>query len=310
MLPEPRGTFETAGEKVCQELVHLGLAKSISGSYALTIEGGSALALLNSRRNKELRRVMVKAHLQTYDNLRLVVRKHLELQAIWRPIVAADRPDDRDYIARLLAPMFREEAEHEADQLLASVNGATAKKMQDDLARLVLRKSVPELRIGVPMFRAMCDRLLSLRVLNQVRTVRGDCEFLKSYTPCVKSNPPNDWYTALEVDLSSGERFPIFLCEPNMTAVQTSEMFLNAIQQAFSILTPTAGYYDLPKVRDYVSEFLNVPEAAFDEGLNHILDQDPSPLTVGLTYEGTTGRRKPLVRGRGSIQIYNLMRKV
>ena len=29
MLPEPRGTFETAGEKVCQELVHMQFAKSL-----------------------------------------------------------------------------------------------------------------------------------------------------------------------------------------------------------------------------------------------------------------------------------------
>ena len=310
MLPEPRGTFETAGEKICQELVHLGFARSVGRSYTLTDEGKSALALLNGRRNKELRRVMVRAHLQTYDNLRLVVERHLELEGIWRPVVATERPNDRAYISRLLAPTFAEEAGYEADQLLAALNGSSAKKIEDELARLVLRRAVPEMRIGVPMFRAMSDRLLSLRVLNQVRTVRDGCEFLKTYSPCVASNPPNDWYTGLEVCLSSGERFSIFLCEPDMTTVETSERFLNAVRKAFSVLTPTAGYYDLPEVRDNVSELLKIPEAAFDEGLNHVLDLDPCPLTVGLTYEGTTGRRKPLVRDRGSVQIYNLIREV
>ena len=310
MLPEPRGTFETTGEKVCQELVHLGFAKSVSRSFELTDEGKSVLALLNSGRTKELRRVMIRAHLQTYDNLRLVVKKHLELQAIWRPVVAADWPDDRDYIARLLAPTFGDEAGHEADQLLATLNGNSAKRIEDELSRVVLRRAAPEMRIGVPMFRAMCDRLLSVRLLNQVKTVREGCEFLKTYSPCVESNPPNDWYTALDVCLSSRERFPIFLCEPNMTTAETRQRFLSAVQEAFAILSPTAGYYDLPEVRDNVSELLNIPEAAFDEGLNHILDLNPSPFTVGLTYEGTTGRRKPLVRKRGTIQIYNLIRGV
>ena len=310
MLPEPRGTFDTAGEKVCQELVHLGFARSVSRSYGLTDKGKDALDLLNSRRSRELRRVMIKAHLLTYDNLRLVVKKHLELHAIWRPVVSADRPNDRDYIARLLAPTFGEAADHKAVQLLPTLDSASAKMIEDELARLVLRQSVPEMRIGVPMFRAMCDRLVSLRLLNQVRAIGDGSEFLKTYTPCVQSNPPSDWYSAIDVCFGSGERFPIFLCEPNMTTVKASERILHAIREAFSVLTPTAGYYDLPEVRDNVSELLRIPEAAFDEGLNHVLDLNPCPLTVGLTYEGTTGRRKPLVRNRGSIQIYNLIREV
>ena len=53
-----------------------------------------------------------------------------------------------------------------------------------------------------------------------------------------------------------------------------------------------------------------IPEAAFDEGVNELLDVQPSPVTVGLTYEGISGRRKPLVRARQSIQIFNLIRRV
>src|SRR5213593_2056805 len=48
MLAAPRGTFETVGEKVCQELVHLDLARSAEGSYQLTDLGRQALSLLNS----------------------------------------------------------------------------------------------------------------------------------------------------------------------------------------------------------------------------------------------------------------------
>jgi hypothetical protein len=70
-----------------------------------------------------------------------------------------------------------------------------------------------------------------------------------------------------------------------------------------------AGYYSLPEVRDEVCQYLKIPEGVFDEALNRILDLDLCPFTVGLQYEGITGRRKPLVRDRGSIQIYNLIRR-
>ena len=309
MLPEPRGTFETAGEKICQELVHLQFARSVKGAYELTVDGKDVLDLLNDHQNQELRRVMARAHLRTYENLRLVVKKHLELEAIWRPVVIADKHDDKDYIARLLAPTFGEEAVQEADQVLSTLDGSSPKKVEYILHHQVLKKAAPEMRIGVPMFRAMCDRLVSLRLLNQMRHERGGCEFLKTYTTCVADSPPNDWYVSLDVRLNTGDIFPIFFCEPDMNTPGTRERLLNAVYETFADLTPTAGYFDLPEVRDNVSERLNIPEASFDEGLNRILDLDPRPLTVGLQYEGATGRRKPLVRDRGSTQIYNLIRK-
>ena len=309
MLPEPRGTFETAGEKICQELVHLKFVRSVKGAYELTEEGNVVLDLLNNRQNQKLRRVMARAHLRTYDNLRLVVKKHLELEAIWRPVVNADRTTSTDYITCLLAPTFSDNAAEEASQVLSTLNGSSPRKIEDALCRLVLRNAAPEARISVPMFRAMCDRLVSLRLLNQMRADRGGCEFLKTYTPCVSGDPSNDWYVSLDVRLSSGEPFPIYFCEPDITTPETRETFLNAVFESFKVLTPTAGYYDLPEVRDNVSERLRIPEAAFDDGLNRILDLDPRPLTVGLQYEGATGRRKPLVRDRGSTQIYNLVRK-
>ena len=309
MLPEPRGTFETSGVKISQELTHLGLAASAKGSYELTDEGGKALDLLNNQRYKELRRFMVRAHLQTYDNLRMVVRRHLDLNAVWRPVVGAENPVGREYLTSLLAPTFGSEAEEQADQLLSTLNGDGSKKVEDALHRLILRRVVPEMRISVPMFRAMCDRLTSLRLLNQMKSYRDCCEFMKTYITCVDNVPSNDWYVFLDVSLASGESFPIYLCEPDMSEDGTSKNFLEAVYEAFKNLTPTAGYFDLPELRDTVSEHLRIPEAAFDEGLNQVLDLSPCPVTVGLMYEGTTGRRKPLVRNRGSTQIFNLIRK-
>ena len=308
MLPEPRGTFETAGDKICQELVHLQFARSLKGAFELTDQGKDALSLLNGRQNRELRRLMAKAHLQTYDNLRLVVNKHLELDAIWRPVVNTESAQDRNYLTRLLAPTFGDYAYEEAGNVLSTINGSSSKTIEDSLRRLVLRKAAPEMRIAVSMFRAMCDRLVSLRLLNQRRSEDSGSEFLKTYTPCLESSPPNDWYSSLEVRLSSGDPFPIYFCEPDMTKKETLDKLLDAINEAFNILNPIAGYYDLPEVRDEVSEKLKIPEAAFDEGTNLLLDLDSRPLTVGLKYEGSTGRRKPLVRERGSTQIYNLIR--
>lgn len=310
MLPEPRGTFETVGEKICPELVHLQFAKSVKkGAYELTDKGRTVLSLLNSRQFQELRRVMATEHLRIYDNLRLVVKKHLELEAIWRPVVNADRLDSSDYITCLLVPTFGEEAAKQVDQVLSTQNGSSPKKMEDALCHHILLKAIPEMHIGVPMFRAMCDRLASLRLLNQTKYDQKGCEFLKTYTPCMVNSPPNDWHVLLDVRLNSGKSFNIHFCEPDMADPKILDRLLEAIYEAFEILTPMAGYYDLSEVRDRVSEHLKIPEAAFDEGLNHILDLDPRPLTVGLQYEGITGRRKPLVRDRGSTQIYNLIRR-
>ena len=309
MLPEPRGTFETAGEKICQELVHLKFAQSANRAYELTAEGVEALTLLNGRKYGEVRRIMAKAHLRTYDNLRLVVKRHLEIDEVWRPIVSSENSGNRDYVASLLAPTFGEEAGEQAEQALSEVDGKGTRKLEDALRQLVLQKTIPEMRLGVPIFRVLCDRLVSLRLLNQIRVDRGIGEFLKTYSPCVASNPPNDWYFYLNVHLNTGEPFELYLCEPDMTKRHAQDLIIEAVREAFNVLDPTAGYFDLPEVRDIVCESLRIPEAAFDEGLNRILDLEPSPFTVGFQYEGMTGRRKPLVRSRGSTQIYNLVRR-
>lgn len=309
MLPEQRGTFETAGEKVCQELVHFEFATSVRGAYELTEEGRTVLRILENREHTKLRRIMATVHLRTYDNLRQVVQKHLEIESVWRPIVVADRIGSSDYIRRLLEPTFNHEAAEEAVVVSSELETRSPKKLEEALQERVLRRTMPGLRMGVPLFRSLCDRLISLRLLNVMRANRKGCEFAKSYTPCVAESPPHNWYVPLNVSLKSGESFTIYFCEPDMDDPRTHVKFLGAINEAFPLLSQTAGYYDLPEVRDRVCECLRIPEASFDEGLNRLLDLNPSPFTVGLQYEGITGRRKPLVRDRGATQIYNLIRR-
>lgn len=310
MLPEPRGTFETVGEKVCQELAHFGFATSVRGAYELTEAGRTVLRLLENRQHTELRRIMAIVHLRTYDNLRQVVKKHLEIGSVWRPIVDADRVGSSDYIRRLLEPTFNDKAAEEAAVVSSELETRSPKKLEDALQERVLRRTMPGLHMGVPLFRSLCDRLVSLRLLNVMKANREGCEFAKSYTPCASKSPPHNWYVPLHVPLTSGESFTIYFCEPNMEDRDTWGKLLLGIDDAFSLLSPKAGYYDLPEVRDVVCECLRIPESSFDEGVNRLLDLQPSPLTLGLQYEGISGRRKPLVRHRGATQIYNLIRRV
>ena len=62
MLPEPRGSFSSVGDKVLQELAHLQLAKLVRGKgYVLTELGIQAVEALNSKKYDSLRRLMAKA---------------------------------------------------------------------------------------------------------------------------------------------------------------------------------------------------------------------------------------------------------
>ena len=306
MLPEPRGTFETTGEKVCQELVQLQLARSNRKGYELSDAGNRALHLLDSGRYGELRRLMVAAHLETYDNLREVLRRHLDAGNIWRPLVEAARLGDEGYIVELLAPTLGREAATEASAVLNGRTSKSSRSIENALHAKVLERIMPDRKMGVPLFRAMCDRLLSLRLLNVQRAFRDGCEFLRSYSPCVADCPPRDWYVPLEFEVG-GDRSRIFLSEPDMGNKAHQGVLLEELDIAFEMLTPVGGYYDIPKVRDVVCEHLRIPEAAFDEGINRLLDFSPPVISVGLHYERISGRRRPLVRNR---QIHNLVRRV
>ena len=310
MLPEPKGTFETVGEKICQELVHFQFARLVRGAYEITDAGHHALELLNGSRHVELRRLMASVHLRTYDNLRVIVQKHLEVGSIWRPIVESSQYASLDYVQRLLEPTFDGDAPSVAAVVLSGLQVKNPKKVEDALHERILRRVLPEMRIGVPLFRAICDRLVSLRLLNIMKASIQESEFAKSYSPCVAGAPPHDWYTPLKIEPPSGETFVLYFCEPDMSDEDTQRSFLQTLDAAFSELSSQAGYYDLPEVRDFVCERLRIPEAAFDEGVNYLLDRQSSPLTVGLHYEGISSRRKPLTRNRAPVQIYNLIRRV
>lgn len=312
MLPEPRGTFDAAGEKVCRELVHFRFANSAKGAYELTETGREALDLVEGRKHTELRRVMARVHLETYDNLRAVALKHLEQGYIWRPIVETSKLGQKRYLSKLLEPSFGEKADAFAEAIREIHQGNGAKKIEDALQSRVIAQILPGVRVTVPLFRSIADRLVSLRLLNIARdssTVKG-CDFLKSYSPCVDNTPPHSWYTPLSVNPSAAPPFTIYFCEPDMTNPETRQKFLAAMDRSLGKLEPQGGYYDLPEVRDRVCEELRIPEAAFDEGVNQLLDLQPAPLTMGLTYDNISGRRKPLVRQRGSSQIHNLLRRI
>lgn len=310
MLPAPRGDFEGIGTKVCQELVHFALAEASYGKgYSLTNAGKAALELLNKGNHVELRRKMIELQLTTYDNLRQVLSRQLDGACVWSAVVDAKQYAQKDYIVRLLRPTFGPQADSVAANILLEGSAESPKKMQDLVRDSVLRHVFPNLGISVPLFRSMCDRLISLRLLNIMKATLEDCEFAKSYSPCRSNEPTGGWYTMLDVILPHRETIKIYLSEPDMKNGSVQRLLISAIDEAFAKLNAQAGYFDLPQVRDFACEKLMIPEAAFDEGVNELLDLQPSPFTVGLTYEGISGRRKPLVRNRQSIQIFNLLRR-
>ena len=53
---------------------------------------------------------MIRAHLATYDNLRAVVQRHIEVGSVWRCTIEVDQLGKADYLERLLRPTFGERA--------------------------------------------------------------------------------------------------------------------------------------------------------------------------------------------------------
>jgi hypothetical protein len=309
MLPEPKSNFSTAGEKVCQELVHFQFARVEKGTYELTESGKKTVRLLNERQFVELRRAMIYAHLATYDNLRAIVKRHMEIGSVWRCSIEVDQLTKPDYIERLLKPTFGEKATDKAVEVKA-VGALPAKQTEDHINQCIINEVFTEYEYSVPLFRALCDRLVSLRLINIMRATANGCDFAKSYSPCVSTGPVGRWYHEMDIPLSPFSTYTIFICEPDMDNPETLKAVLGGIEEAFAHLTSEAGYYDLPDVRDFVCENLKIPEAAFDEGVNGLLDQNPSPLSAGLRYEGISARRKPLVRTKATGQIHNLIRRI
>ena len=307
MLPAPRGRFETIGERICQELVHMNLAEA-QGGYVLTDLGQNVLTLLDEQRYIELRRAMIAAHLQTYDNLRAIMLAHIAVP-FWQPVVVASYLDRPDYLPKFLAQSFGPKAQTVLNETLDIKDLPTPAKIQDALWSKILSNQLPDQKIRPALFRAICDRLISLRLLNKSRVFQDECEFEKTYSPCVVENPPNPWYSLLSV-LNQDDAFDLHLCEPDAADTAFQAALLASIDDAFALLIPEGGYWDIPDLRDEVCSALQIPERAFDDGLNALLDAESSPLSVGLQYEQITARRRPLVRYSPTTQLHNLIRRV
>jgi hypothetical protein len=310
MLPEPRGTYDSVGEKICQELAHFQFAEARKGrGYELTPAGVETLGLLNEKNYLAVRRKMALIHLKTYANLQAVVHCHVAYNGILNPSVETTAAIDAAYVAALLRPTFGTAAEREAEAILGQMKERSPRKIEDTLRERVLKKLIPEHSIGVPLFRGMTDRLVSLRLLNGMRISYDKAEFYRTYSPCLERPPTRKWHNRVTITLSAGGIYTIYLSDPDFEDEETRESLLDVLDEAYSSLPEQAGYFDLPDVRDFVCDKLLIPEAAFDEGVIALLEEPKSPVTLGLTYERITGRRKPLVRVGESAQIYNLIRR-
>lgn len=313
MMAAPGTSYRGTAEKICTELEQFHFVKSpgksAAGRYDLTESGRHILRLIAEQDAVALRRCMAQSHLQTYDNLRAVVQNHITAGPVWRPSeVSAERIGQAGYLEALLTPTFGDADATVAAAIRAEHSEQTPSQIRDALHGKIIKQFLPEQRMGVANFRAMCDRLATLRLLNLRRATFADCEFYKTYSPCVAAAPPHNWYTPLEVPLPNGETYRILFCEPDLGESGNQTILLDAIDRAMQQLSPVAGYHDIPDLRDTVCENLLIPEAAFDDGLNHLLDRTPSPLSVGFHYDKISANRKPLVR-RQTSQLHNLIRR-
>ena len=310
MLPEPRGTFEAVGDKICDELAHFRFIRAERGRpYTLTDAGKDVLALLDGKRYTELRQAMARVHLQTYDNLRAIVHTHVADGPVLRPVVTTSDLGKPNYLVDMLEPTFGTTASAVAESLADDLP-QSPKAVEGLLRARILQHKMKERNMRITLFQSICDRLSSLRLLNKSRGAIGQYYFDKTYSPCVISAPAQPWYVPLQVALPYGATYEIYLCEPDMANPDHQDALLSAIDRAFTTLPQEGGYYAIPDLRDWVCEFLLIPEAAFDDGINQLLDRQPVPLSVGLQYDRITSQRMPLVRTRQSTQLHNLIRRV
>ena len=313
MVAAPGTSYQGTAKKICTELEQFRFVKSQGKSagsrYDLTESGRHILNLMAEQNAVDLRRLMAQTHLETYDNLRIVVQNHITDGPVWRPTeVKAEHIGKAGYLETLLTPTFGGDATSVASAIHAEHLEQSPSKIRDALHTKTIQHFLPDIRMGVANFRGMCARLTTLRLLNLRRATFKGCEFYKTYSPCVVGTGPHDWYIPLEVSLSNGDPFEILFCEPDMADLYNQNVLLAAIESAMLELLPVAGYHDIPDLRDTVCENLLIPEAAFDDGLNRLLDRTPSPMSVGFHYDGITANRKPVVR-RQTNQLHNLIRR-
>ena len=251
MVAAPGTTYQGTAKKICTELEQFRFVKSqgksAGGRYDLTESGRHILNLMAKQNAVDLRRLMARTHLETYDNLRVVVRNHIADGPVWRPIeVKTEHIGKAGYLETLLAPTFGSDAASVAASIHAEHGEQSPSKIRDALHAKVIRQFLPDLRMGVANFRGMCTRLTTLRLLNLRRATVKGCEFYKTYSPCVAGTGPHDWYLPLEVPLSNGKPFRILFCEPDMAEQDNQNILLGAIEKAMLELPPVAGYHDIP----------------------------------------------------------------
>ena len=361
MLPEPRGTYKVAGEKVCRELAHFGFVHAQKGRpYSLTRTGLGALDLLETKNYTDLRRLMAQVHLRTYNNLRAVFLFHLDGKPVWRPVVEEARLNEKDYLARLLAPSLGGQSASCIASVVEFDNERRATSIESVLTGKILERLFGDFQMRTALFRTICDRLASLRLLNVRRDTNNGCEFNKTYSPCKSNADESPWYSPLEVSngvkkgLTRRERaltdatdllelaklrkrgvaqaekrlanakaalakatekatekaITVYLSEPDMKVQDCQDAVLNALDVAFRELPSHGGYHAIPDLRDFVCERLMIPEPAFDEAVNALLDRPKAVLSAGLGYELITAQRRPIVRKRSGTQLHNLLRRV
>lgn len=297
MLPAPRGTFSSVGEKVLNELKHFGLTESAEKSIRLSEAGYAAWKLLENRQFVELRRLFARLHVETYTNLWAVVEYLASGQVLLRPIKDGLDPSRLSIAWKTFLPW-------EADSALLSEK-ITVKTAEDAITNRLLKRHFPKAKLTVPIFRSMCDRLASLRLINQSRIIENEMDAFIVYGTCSNLKTA-DWHRELHF-AAGGEMRALFLSEFALNSIGARAALLHALDVAFKSLKPEGGFFDLPDVRDRVCFALRIPEASFDEALVELLEESDSPVSMGLRYDRITGRRKPLTRQPGN-QIFNLVR--
>jgi hypothetical protein len=297
MLPAPRGTFSSVGEKVLNELRHFALTESQDKRVILSVKGSEALQLLQKSRFTELRRLFVQLHLETYDNLLAVVEYLASGAVVLRPMKENLDLTQLTALARSYLPWEGDKISFDTD--------LTPQKAEELITTRLLEHCFPNAKLTVPIFRSMCDRLASLRLINQSRVSKDGADGFAIYGTC--SNARNaEWDVELSFTIGHSVRL-LFLSEFSLDKKGAWKALASALERAFHELKPEGGFYDLPDVRDRVCLELRIPEAAFDNAVSEMLDSPNPPISLGLRYERITGRRKPMVRQPGN-QIFNLIR--
>ena len=148
------------------------------------------------------------------------------------PAVETAKTIDTPYLAALLRPIFGTAAEAEAETFLERMKERSPKQIEDALRERVLEKLITQHSIGVPLFRAMTDRLVSLRLLNATRSSCDRAEFHRTYSPCAEGPPTRKWHNRQTTSLSSGGNYTIYLSEPDFADDETRQALRASLDEA------------------------------------------------------------------------------